>query len=48
MTLGFESLEQRRLVERVQGRARQRLVQRTLDAELAKVPAHIALVAGPD
>jgi Polyketide cyclase / dehydrase and lipid transport len=45
MTLGFESPGERRLVERVQGRARQRLVQRTLDAELDKVPAHIALGA---
>ena len=47
MTLGLASPGERRLVERVQGRARQRLVQRTLDAELEKVPAHIALGAAP-
>jgi hypothetical protein len=43
MTVGYEP-GGRRLVERVQGRARQRLVQRTLDAELDRIPAHIALV----
>jgi hypothetical protein len=30
----------------VQGRTRQRLVRRTLEAELDKIPAHIALAAG--
>jgi hypothetical protein len=42
MTLGYQPRGGSRLVERVQGRTRQRLVQRTLDAELGKVPAHIA------
>ncbi len=45
MTLGYEARGGNRLVERVQGRARQRLVQHTLDAELDKVPAHIARTA---
>jgi hypothetical protein len=34
-----------RLVRRVQRAAMQRLVQRTVDGELAKLPAHIAQVA---
>jgi hypothetical protein len=46
MTLGFEPRVGGRLVERLQGRTRQRLVQQTLDGELDKVPAHVALVAG--
>jgi hypothetical protein len=41
MTLGLEAGEGNRLAQRVQRRTRQRLVQRTLDAELGKVPAHI-------
>jgi hypothetical protein len=46
MIVGFESRTGGRLVERLQGRSRQRLVQQTLDAELKKVPEHVALVAG--
>jgi hypothetical protein len=46
MALACEPRGGSRLVERLQGRTRQRLVQRTLDAELEKVPAHIALAAG--
>ncbi len=45
MTLGYEPRSGSRLVERMQGRTRQRLVQGTQDAELDKVPAHIALLA---
>jgi hypothetical protein len=47
MTLGCSPRQGNALVRRLQARSRQQLVQRTLDAELAKVPAHIALVAGP-
>jgi hypothetical protein len=46
MTLTFESRGGNRLVERVQRRTRQRLVQRTLEAELDRVPAHIEAAAG--
>ena len=41
MTLGLEPRDGNRLIRRVQRRTRQRLVQRTLDAELDRVPAHI-------
>jgi hypothetical protein len=47
MTLGFQQRGGSRVAARIQGRARQRLVHRTLAAELEKVPAHIALAAGP-
>jgi hypothetical protein len=46
MALAHEPRGAGRLVERVQGRTRQRLVRRTLEAELDKIPAHIALAAG--
>ena len=46
MTLGFAPRVGGRLLDRLQGRTRQRLVQQTLDAELDKVPAHVALVTG--
>jgi hypothetical protein len=46
MTVGQEPGAGNRLVRRIQARARQRLAQRTLDAELDRVPAHIALVSG--
>ena len=46
MTLGFESRAGGRLVARLQGRTRQRLIRQTLDAELDKVPQHVAQVAG--
>lgn len=36
-----------RLVRRLQRNALRRLVQRTVDAELEKVPAHVARVVGP-
>jgi hypothetical protein len=45
MTLALEPREANRLVQRLQRRTRQRLVQRTLDAELEKVPAHVDLAA---
>jgi hypothetical protein len=35
-----------RVVRRLQRNAMRRLVQRTVDAELAKVPAHVARVTG--
>jgi hypothetical protein len=41
MTVALEHREGNRLVQRLQRRSRQRLVQRTLDAELDRVPAHI-------
>jgi hypothetical protein len=47
MTLGLEPREINRLVQRLQRRTRQRLVQRTVDAELARVPAHIENSDGP-
>jgi len=43
MTFGLEPREGNRLVQRVQRGTRKRLLQSTLDAELDKVPAHIAL-----
>jgi hypothetical protein len=42
MSLTLEPGEGNRLVRRLQRGTRQRLVRRTLDAELEKVPAHIA------
>jgi hypothetical protein len=46
MTLGFESRAGGRLVARLQSRTQQRVVQQTLDAELDKVPQHVAQVTG--
>ncbi len=46
MTLEYQPGAGNRLVQRVQTRSRQRLVRRTVDAELEKVPAHIALISG--
>ena len=46
MSLSYAPRGGNRLVEWVQGRTRQRLVRRTLDAELDKIPAHIAQAAG--
>jgi uncharacterized protein YndB with AHSA1/START domain len=45
MTVTREPAGGSRLVRRVQRSAMQRLVQRTVDAELDKVPAHVAQVA---
>jgi hypothetical protein len=47
MTLDCEAIAGYSLVRRVQAKARQRLVQRTLDAELDKLPAHIAQAGRP-
>jgi hypothetical protein len=44
MTLTQEPVAGGRLARWVQKRARQQLVQRTVDDELAKVPAHVAAV----
>jgi hypothetical protein len=48
MTVGLEPGQGSRLVQRVQRRTRQRLVRRTLDAELDRVPAHIERSGAPD
>jgi hypothetical protein len=45
IAVGHEPKGGSRLVQRVQRGALQRLVQRTVDGELAKLPAHIAQVA---
>jgi hypothetical protein len=45
MTVAHEPTGGSRLVRHLQRRALQRLVQRTVDAELAKVPAHVDRVA---
>jgi hypothetical protein len=45
ITVGHEPKGGSRLVHRVQRRSMQRLVQRTVDGELAKLPAHIAQIA---
>jgi len=46
MTITHEPTTGGRLVRRLQRGALRRLVQRTVDAELAKVPAHVARAAG--
>ena len=46
ITITHEPIGGRRLVRRLQRNALRRLVQRTVDAELEKVPAHVARVAG--
>ena len=46
MTITHEPTSGGRLVRRIQRGALRRLVQRTVDAELDKVPAHVARVAG--
>jgi hypothetical protein len=45
ITLTHEAKGGNRIVQRVQRRALERLVQRTVDAELDKLPAHVAQVA---
>jgi uncharacterized protein YndB with AHSA1/START domain len=47
MTITHEPTGGSRVVRRLQRGALRRLVQRTVDAELAKVPAHVERVAGP-
>ncbi|SOD95703.1 polyketide cyclase [Blastococcus haudaquaticus] len=47
MTITHEPTGGGRVVRRLQRGALRRLVQRTVDAELAKVPAHVERVAGP-
>jgi uncharacterized protein YndB with AHSA1/START domain len=47
MTITHEPTGGSRVVRTLQRRALRRLVQRTVDAELAKVPAHVDRVAGP-
>jgi hypothetical protein len=44
VTLTHEPRGGSRLVQRIQRGALQRLVQRTVDGELAKLPAHVAQV----
>ena len=46
MTITHEPTGGSRVVRRLQRRAFRRLVQRTVDAELDKVPAHVARVPG--
>jgi hypothetical protein len=46
MTVTHEPTSGGRVVRRLQRGALRRLVQRTVDAELAKVPAHVGRVAG--
>jgi uncharacterized protein YndB with AHSA1/START domain len=46
MTITHEPTGGSRIVRRLQGRALRRLVQRTVEAELEKVPAHIARASG--
>lgn len=46
ITITHEPVGGRRLVRRLQRNALRRLVQRTVDAELEKVPAHVARAAG--
>jgi hypothetical protein len=46
MTITHEPTSGGRLVRRLQRNALRRLVQRTVDAELDKVPAHVARVTG--
>jgi hypothetical protein len=45
MTITHEPTGGGRVVRRLQRGAMRRLVQRTVDAELEKVPAHVARVA---
>ena len=45
ITITHEPTHGRRIVRRLQRNALRRLVQRTVDAELEKVPAHVARVA---
>jgi hypothetical protein len=47
MTITHEPTGGSRVVRRLQRGGLRRLVQRTVDAELAKVPAHVDRVAGP-
>ncbi|RZU33859.1 SRPBCC family protein [Blastococcus saxobsidens] len=47
MTITHEPSTGGRVVRRLQRGALRRLVQRTVDAELDKVPAHVQRVAGP-
>lgn len=47
MTVTHEPTGGSRVVRQLQRRAMRRLVQRTVDAELAKVPAHVARVTHP-
>ena len=47
MTVTHEPTGGGRVVRRLQRGALRRLVQRTVDAELAKVPAHVERVSGP-
>ena len=47
MTITHEPASGGRIVRRLQRSGLRRLVQRTVDAELAKVPAHVERVAGP-
>jgi uncharacterized protein YndB with AHSA1/START domain len=47
MTITHEPTGGSRVVRRLQRGALRRLVQRTVDAELAKVPAHVARVGHP-
>ncbi|RBY93644.1 SRPBCC family protein [Blastococcus sp. TF02-8] len=47
ITLTHEPTTGSRVVRRLQRGALRRLVQRTVDAELAKVPAHVARAASP-
>ena len=47
MTVTHEPVGGGRVVRRLQRGGLRRLVQRTVDAELAKVPAHVERVAGP-
>ncbi|RBY92605.1 SRPBCC family protein [Blastococcus sp. TF02A-30] len=46
MTITHEPRGGSRIARRIQGRAARQLVQRTVDSELAKVPAHLARPAG--
>jgi hypothetical protein len=46
ITITHEPTRGGRVVRRLQRNAMRRLVQRTVDAELAKVPAHVARVTG--
>jgi hypothetical protein len=47
MTVTHEPVGGSRVVRRLQRKAMGRLVQRTVDAELAKVPAHVERAASP-
>jgi hypothetical protein len=45
LTVDHETEERSRVVRAIQSRAQRRMVQETVDGELAKVPDHIALAA---